>query len=153
MSTPVKIVEDQVTTRLNRMLERLKGLKSYLDTVVYKQYQEAQVERWETEGASELKRKWTALSPIYRANKLRKFSGFPYAGKRIGIATGELAKSVIGSDRSYHRKLVTENQLVISSTLDYATDFNEERSFTKFSPEFKREVAKGITKFLKASLG
>ena len=108
MSVSVKIVSDKVTERLSRILTRIDGMQAYLDRVVYKQYQDAQIQRWETEGASELKRKWKKLSPTYEARKKVKFATYPYGGSRIGIATGDLAQSVIGSDKRNHRKLVTK---------------------------------------------
>lgn len=149
MSISVKKVEDGVTVRLNNMLGRIAGLQSYLNTVVYKQYQDAQIKRWETEGSSEQKRKWKRLTPVYLKRKLIKYAAAPYGGRRIGIAGGDLVQSVVGSNKRFHRKIVTKTQLIIGTSIKYAGHFAEERPIFEFGKDTKKEIRDGILTFLR----
>lgn len=148
MSAKIKKIEDGVTAKLDELSGRVKGLSGYLNTVVYKQYQDAQVKRWETENASE-GRRWDPLTPLYLQRKEVKYAGFPYAGRRIGIATGALIQSVVGSDQRYHRKIVTPNQLIIGTRIKYASHFAEKRPIFQFGKPTTKRILDGIRAYLR----
>lgn len=95
------------------------GLRAYLNTVVYRQIQNAQMQRWITEGSSEGS-PWSAISSVYASYKKRRYGGgvryswvggrgpnrpwtesgnwpnYPGSGTKLLIATGNLVSSVIG---------------------------------------------------------
>lgn len=97
MNLKYEHVEGEVTSRLMSALSRGNDLRGYLDRVVFGQYCEAQIKRFETEGASE-GAKWRALDSKYEAYKKRKFASYPYGGRRIGVGYGNLLKVSVGKD-------------------------------------------------------
>lgn len=104
---------------------------------IYKIYQALQVQRFETENASEGS-PWAALNPKYKAYKPKRYGGgprraskkhpagnwstYPFKGEKMMIGTGWLAGAAIGSFQSSpftqgnenHRAMFTETTMTIT---------------------------------------
>lgn len=115
----LKKVQDGIQRNLKGLVQRERALRAYLNTTVYRQYQNAQLKRWMTEGASE-GRQWAPLSRKYAVYKRLRYGGgprftwvggsgegrpwvragnwptYPGAGTKMLIATGRLVSGVIG---------------------------------------------------------
>lgn len=113
------------------MIEKADNPRTFIQNVIYPMYQKAQIERWNTENVSE-GQQWKALNPGYAKSKLRRFAAYPYSGTKVLVATGTLLKSVVGSETRYHRKIVTNTGLLVSTTVEYARDVSDVRPFMKF---------------------
>lgn len=155
-----------IEEKLNALASRSQNAKGYLNRVVYKQYQKAQKERWETEGESEGP-KWKPLStrPFiawwekdmnayyaaqeggYALYKKYKFASYPGRGQKMLVATNKLVKSVIGPGDG-HRKVVTKNKLLVATTVPYAKYVDEARSFTTWSKKTMNEIKSGLVGYL-----
>ncbi len=72
------------------------------------------------------------------------------------VATGSLVASVIGPSKDisspylrgstkFHRKIVTDKSLEISTTLPYAPYANEQRPFTEYSDKFWKQIGDELT--------
>lgn len=146
-NTAIQMKVDNINRRLDGMINRTKSLRGYLNRVVYRQYQEAQIKRWNTENASE-GTPWKKLNPEYASYKRKKYASYPYAGSRLLVATGTLLKSVVGQDPRYHRKIVTNYGITIMTTLEYAPQVAAIRPFMKWSKQTKREIMGGIRRFI-----
>lgn len=144
--------------RLNAVKDRGSvGLRAYLNDQVYTQIQNAQMQRWVSEGASEGKG-WDKLNPAYAESKLKRFRDYPGQGSKMLIATSTLVSSVIGpmkessvielQETQFHRKLVDENSIFVGTTLPYGLFVNEIRNFTRLSVETKRIIFDGIKAFI-----
>lgn len=130
-------------SRLDDLVNRAKFARGFLNRVAYPLYQNFQRERW----ASEDRGTWPRLDPMYARRKLTRFAAYPGAGTKMMIATNTLAPSVIGGGPG-HKKIVTDNELKIYTTVPYAEHADKERSFsTGFRPlihEIKKEYIKYI---------
>lgn len=142
-----------IENQLDKMVKNANLLPGYLDRVVYRQYQKAQRKRWETENSDNFSAggHWEALDPGYAAYKRKKFASYRGGGEKILIATGRLFEGVIGPSQD-HEKLVTERQIIISTSVPYAHYVDEDRTFTKFSPMFYSDVYQGLKEYLVKSL-
>jgi len=149
MKAQIDILKDALTPHLDGMLKRASssGIRAYLSRVVYKQYQDAQIERWNTENRSEGPR-WKRLNPAYEKSKRKRFAKYPYGGTKMLVATGRLLKSVVGTDRRYHRRVVLHYAMEILVTLPYAPNVNAERNFTQFGQRTKREILGGLKRHI-----
>lgn len=134
----MKKVESGITDRLEFMSKRSNAMQGFLNTVVYKEYQNAQRKRWITENSSE-GNGWKAISSEYAAIKRKKWASAPGGGTKLLIASGRLYQSVIGPSND-HRKITTNTSISIFSTVPYADYVNQERDFTNFGPEFKQRI-------------
>lgn len=135
-------LESGVEKRLQDLTERSKSMRSFLNGTIYALYQQVQLNRWQTEGASETGQ-WASLSEGYAQRKKIMYGGgpkhkwiggqgenrpwevsgtwpsYPGAGTKVMIATGRLASSVIGPNpiwkggERFHRKLVTDTSITI----------------------------------------
>ena len=145
MASLIKVlsgIEDQ----MKKMLDRSNRMQAYLDRIVYRQYQNAQRERWITENASE-GTPWAALNKRYKEYKKKAFASYPGGGSKMLIATGELFKSVIGPGGS-HRKTATDKQLAIYWTTPYAVAVGDIRPFNVFSQKTMNGIYSGLAKFI-----
>lgn len=145
--TAIQMKIDKINSRLDGIVSRGKSLRSYLNRVVYKQYQQAQIRRWNTENKSE-GAQWKPLNSDYAAYKRKKYASYPYSGSRLLVATGTLLKSVVGLDPKYHRKIVTNTGITIMTTLEYAPYVAKTRPFMKWSRQTKREIIDGMKRYL-----
>lgn len=148
MDSGIQKTQNSVTQALQEKIERGKSMRAFLDRVVYTEYQNAQRERWMTEGASE-GFAWPALKSLtYIRQKSRKFAAFPGGGKKMMIATGRLYNSVTGDSAQEHRKVVTDNSIDIYTTVDYAQYTDEARTFTKFGDDFRTRIQQAIVNYM-----
>ena len=129
--TMEKIVNG-VEEKLKDMTNRANSIQAYFARVAYPTYQKAQIERWQSENASQGK-KWEKLDPIYAKRKLVKFAGFEYAGTKMLIATGDLFKSVVGPGSKGHQAKFTNTSMTVGTDVSYAGYVAEIRPFMKFS--------------------
>jgi hypothetical protein len=136
-------IEDQI----KGMLDRSKSMAAYLDRIVYRQYQNAQRQRWITENASEGQR-WIPLSANYRWWKEYAFADFPGHGTKMLIATGRLFAAVVGPGGGEHRKTTTDHSLDVGWTTPYAAYVDELRPFADFGPKTMDEIYLGLGEFL-----
>lgn len=159
MGASLKITQNNIAAKLEDMARNSKDSSGFLNRVIYRMYQNAQIERWMTENSSQ-GGKWKPLNPRYAAYKKRAYGGgtkfryypslglsrpigvfptYPGKGTKMMIATGRLAGSVIGPNPEYkegvgeHRKYVTENTLTIETVVPYGKDAAEQRPFMQFS--------------------
>ena len=113
--------------------------RGVLNGPIYTAYKRAQDERFRTENSSEGSH-WKQVKRDTRIRKIkdrqRDSSRWP-GGDRILIHTGDLSRSVIGTRREHHRKVVTERAITIATTLAYAGFVAEKRPFMKFGSKTK----------------
>jgi hypothetical protein len=84
MARGLRVVSDQITPRLQAMIDRSKSVQAFLNSVIYTMYQNFQMQRWMTEGSSEGE-SWPALNSTYAKYKLRRYGGgakFKWIGGR-----------------------------------------------------------------------
>lgn len=145
----IKSFDGKVSNRLNEMVAHGKDIRPILNLNVYRIYQNAQRERWKTEGASQ-GMAWDKLNPKYAERKKILFREYPGKGTKMLIATGRLYKSVIGpGDKSNeHRKIVEARRLTILTTVPYAKHVDELRSISKFDKATIDKVKDVIRRYL-----
>lgn len=137
--------------RMNALVSRANTLEGYLNRVVFRQYQKAQLKRWQTENASE-GTKWTELNPKYARQKVRRYASFPGAGKALMIATGKLVDAATGRDTSGLTKITSATGIRIAINLGevpYAAYAAKERPFMKFGPTTLGEMRSGLKNFIR----
>ena len=138
------IVSDGISARLEAGVDNLDKAKAWAQRFLYPDYQEAQRKRWETKGRSE-GYPWPELNERYAEWKKVRYAGYPYAGKRMGVATGELFRSVVGDDTSkFHRKLITNSRAIFGTSLEYSQYFAEARPIFLFSDKTTRRWVKSL---------
>lgn len=141
-----------IKKNLEGKLTRARTVQSYLNTVVVRQYIQAQIKRWQTENASEGSA-WAQLSPKYLAWKKKKFANSPGGGNAILYATGKLANAAMlrdGGTNSY--KIVTSTGIEIGisdDSLKYAKWVAQKRPFMQFSRATIAEMRKGISDYIR----
>lgn len=92
--------KDGIGKRLDEMVKQSGNVRAYLNTVIYRQYMEAQKTRWITENTSE-GMKWQSLQPAYAQRKKRVYGGGPKF-QMIGQAgTKGFVKKQIGQYKAY----------------------------------------------------
>lgn len=141
---------DGINAALMASLKRIKLASAYADTVIWPQYQKAQIERWQTENSSQGDT-WRALTPEYKKRKKKKFATYPGAGNATMVATGRLAEGAQGRNPSYFMKLITDQTFTIAintGSLPYAVYPGAVRPYMEFSEETVREWTDGLAKYL-----
>lgn len=134
----MKKVESGITSKCAKLVKKANAMQGFLNTVVYKEYQNAQRKRWITENVSEGKQ-WSALNAEYVKRKRRLFAAYEGGGNAMLIATGRLYKSIIGPSPD-HRKITTTKSLTIYSTVPYTEFVNKKRDFTEFGRAFEKRI-------------
>jgi hypothetical protein len=140
-----------VTDNLKAMVGRAKDVRSYLDTVVVRQYQKAQLARWQTEGASE-GMPWAPLTLPYAKYKAKKHAGDPGDGKVLMIATGKLSEAATLASMDAVLKVVTSTGITIgidSGVLAYARYAGNMRPFMQFSDQTISDMRAGLKNYIK----
>jgi hypothetical protein len=115
---------DAFDAKMQKIMSRARDLSSYFDTVVFRQYQNAQKKRFMTENASE-GAPWAALNSKYAVGKLKMYKRFPGGGRRMLIATNALSNAVTGSDPTLSRKLAEPRRLTIGIDAQAVADMRE----------------------------
>jgi len=169
MKIDFKTTQDGISARLGEIISRTQGLSTVLRRNVFPIYVNAQIERWNTEGASE-KLGWKPLNRRYAEYKVRKFGGgpkfrffpsmggrniigtyspsYPGGGTKMMIATNRLIDSVIGKTNKYHKRIISNKGMTISTTVPYAKHADENRTFSKWSPETTKRMLAPIMKYI-----
>lgn len=131
------------------MVKRANLVPGYLNRVVYRQYQNAQRERWKTENNGEdfTGGRWEPVDPVYAAYKKKKWADSPGGGGKLLIRTKRLFDSVVGP-HSDHLKLVGDRSIRIATSVPYAEYVDEKRTFTSYSVVFKKKIMKGLSDYL-----
>lgn len=142
----MKQIMSGIEKNLQGMLDRSKKTQAYLNRVVYKQYQNAQRQRWISENKSEGDQ-WKELEPKYKDRKKRIFAAYDGRGTKTLIATGRLFKSVIGPGGD-HKKIVADKSIEIAWSTPYAVYVEEARPFTEFGAKTMEEMYDGLAKFM-----
>jgi hypothetical protein len=156
MKATMKKVHDGVGKEIDSMFNRVKLIDGWLNRVAYPAYQTYQIERIEKKNPRN--GGWAPLNPVYAKRKLTKYASAPGGGRFIGVATGKLAGSLVGksseapefvpSKFSGHRKIVSGGRLTIATTVEYARYFDENRTITKFAPEFYAALKRKLSSYL-----
>jgi hypothetical protein len=159
-----KMVQNSVKKWNQNLLTKTSAVNAILNRDIFPDYKRKQIERWKTEGESE-DESWDALNPTYSAWKRRVYSGYPYAGARMMVATGLLLKQTVQTPK----KVVRNGTMFITITANttarerpvglrgkklkrpsrkenYAKFANEARNFTHFGSTTRREWRKMVAK-------
>jgi hypothetical protein len=149
----LKMVNNKALTRLNEMIENGMNPASFLNRVVYPEYQRAQQKRWMSEGESQGSR-WHPLNEEYRWLKEYTMADMPGGGTKMMIATGRLIESVTGlsvganpSGIKDHRKAVSINTLVVGTSVEYA-EYAAIRPFMNFSPAWRKIIKQKYSDYM-----
>lgn len=143
--------QNDVTDRLNAMVTRARDVRSYLNTTVVRQYQTAQLNRWQTENASESDT-WDSLNDRYAKWKAKKFASYPGGGKVMLVREGKLVSAATlrdGGASSY--KIVTQTGIRIGindGNLPYAKWVAGKRPFMSFGDATLSEMRAGLRAFI-----
>lgn len=146
MGVSLTTVVNGIGNSLDGMIKRQNALRSYLNSNVYRQYQNAQRKRWMTQNNSEGDQ-WKPLNPDYAKRKLKKFADYDGAGTKQLVGTGRLVQSVVGPSTD-HRKLVTNRSIEIATVVPYGKYVSDIRPFMTFGDETIEKIVLGIMKFL-----
>jgi len=141
---------DNISKDLKAKISRANTVSSYLDRVFARQFAKAQIERWETQNASETGQ-WQALNTKYATYKKKKFASFPGGGSKMMIATGKLQGAATLRDSAGYLKLTTNKSISISINtgyIPYAIYPGTMRPFMEFSDETERKWSDAITDFI-----
>lgn len=168
-------MQDNISRKLEDMARNAKDGAGFLNRVAYVMYQNAQIDRWMSENASQGS-KWTPLNAKYAAWKKRAYGGgkkyryypslgltrpigdypsYPGKGTKMLIAKGSLVGSVIGNNPEYktgleyHRKFVTDSTLTVETTIPYASYVAEKRPFMEFSASTLRDMRQAYAQWVK----
>lgn len=148
--TGIKKTDDGVSKYLNGLIDRSKTLSSYLNRNLFRQYQKAQLLRFQTEGASE-NLAWAPLQQAYQQYKRKKFASSPGGGNATMIATGRLMQGATGQDSNYFYKLVTDEKFEIgmnTSALPYSPYPGVMRPYMRFSEDTLTQWRQGIRDYI-----
>lgn len=150
-----KMIRNDFEKRMNGMINSGGLFRGFLNSTIYSIYQKAQDERFRSENQSE-GRKWKQVRRDYRIRKIREKQRDPNrfpGGDRILIHTGELSRSVVGSDLKFHRKIVSERSITIATTLEYAGFVAETRPFMSFGRTTQKKFSDAVKRFVKNKIG
>lgn len=157
-------VKDNVTDKLNGMIDRSKSMQSFLVRNIYPVYKNMQMERWQTEGGSQ-GMPWESLSSIYAKRKKKLYGSYPGGGEKMMIATGRLFGAVYGpgsgmpDGEQFHRMVSTNNSITITldanqvaskkkAGTEYFKYANKNRAFMKFSQESIGEMRTMLKEYI-----
>ena len=134
----LSVVEGQALKNLRAMIARGKSSRTFLQKHAYPTYIKAQMKRFSSENSSQ-GQQWAPLNPKYAAYKLNKYASATGGGRKIMIATGKLYKSIIGAGDG-HFKVITDKEMIVGTSIPYATFPARTRSIMKFNPDFIRMI-------------
>lgn len=144
-----QLIRNPFDTRMKEITQLSRSAQAFLDRSIYPTYQRAQEQRWMTENRSE-GAQWKAVSDLYNRRKIkdriRDRERYP-GGPRIGLHTGALSRSVIGTDLRNHRKVISGNKITVATTLAYAGFFAEVRPFMAFGENTKKTFRDKVLKY------
>jgi hypothetical protein len=145
--------QNEVTKAMEDMVKRGGDLRGYFNRVTYDEYKLLQVRRWKRYNSDKAFEggRWEENKEPYKTWKRKKYKGYPYQGRRIGIRTGLLLQSVVGEKegRKFHRKLVKPRSLMIFIMLEYAKYYDEARTFTTWSDGTMQRLRRGVRDYVR----
>lgn len=148
-SISVRIDVDGAGDKLRLMLTKADTIRGWLNRVAYPLIIESQRMRWVSENATE-GGSWRRLNPVYQVMKLRKFQDYPGGGRKMMIATGNLADSITGDNPRDHFKLVSSYRLETGSKVTYAKYANEDRNFSVLGQNTIQKLKDSLREYLQS---
>lgn len=112
-SASFETTKNGVQMGLEGIIRRGKSVSAYLNRVLFPLYQQAQINRWQSQNSSQTGQ-WAELKPSYVKIKAKKFASYPGAGQAIMVATGKLAAGAQARDTALYYKLITDQSFTIS---------------------------------------
>jgi hypothetical protein len=170
----LKQTSSKIEDSLNQMVERGSTLVSFLQTHTFKQYQNAQAARWQTEGSSE-NFKWPDIGDEYKQQKIRIVtnavkhrkkvgkraassrpennmtpSGVAAGGKVLMILTGRLIDAATGKSAALLKTVSNSGMrlAIDDSVLPYGKWVAVKRQFMKFSPQTEKQMMDDVVAYL-----
>jgi hypothetical protein len=148
-------VQDDVLKELIAASSRGKNIGSFLNRVTFQRYKQAQLNRWQTENASEPggypnSGPWKKLTDKYAKRKLTKCANMPGKGKAILIATGKLYQAASGQSGALN-KVTSDYGIEVridSSEIPYAPYPGLTRPFMQFGEETERQMIDEVAAWL-----
>lgn len=150
MEAALESKQSGIEGKLTQMMNRARSMEAYLDRVLFRQYQKAQLARWQSENASEGET-WAPLNETYRKWKRKKFASYPGGGNALMIRTGKLMQAATGQDTEGFYKIVTNRGIKIGinlSQIPYAGYASKHRPTMVFSEETLSAWRQGIKQFI-----
>jgi phage gpG-like protein len=145
MATSIKILKDDVTGKLQKMVEAMDDNRAFIKRAVIPMYSNAQRKRFVTENRSEGDQ-WLPIKQSTLNYKLKNFSDYPGGGKKMLIRTGDLYKSLFpGGDKN--KTLVEKRSFVTLTEVDYAKYVDEVRPLMEFRT-LKQAIKEKYVRFL-----
>jgi hypothetical protein len=139
---------DDIAKDLEAIAERGASFQSYFNHILYPLYQNAQIERWESQNATQGET-WAPITPVYAKQKKKKFASYPGAGTVLMVATEELYRAARGEGNSL--KMADDTMLRVSIDLDalpYAKYPGVMRPFMLFSDQQEYDWAYDATRYV-----
>lgn len=158
--TGIELTHDGLEQRFKKLLTRAQSTKA--SARLYPLYQQFQLKRFMTEGASE-GFPWPSLNPEYADYKKKKYATSPGSGSKMLIATSTLAGAVIGpgapfEGTSQHRAIFSSYSMKIQveesgfnsegKPFLYPKYIAEKRPFMKFGPVSIGKLKDSLKKYL-----
>lgn len=145
----IKSLTEEIEKALEGMVKRANMIPAYLNRVVYREYQNAQRKRWETENAGDdfAGGQWQSLDLAYATWKKKKYAGYPGGGTKILIRTNRLFSGVVGPGAD-HRKIVDDRSIRIATAVPYGQYVDNTRTFSQWSPVFYNRIYKDLGEYL-----
>lgn len=140
-----------IENALQDILKRGRSTEAFLNRVTFAQYKQAQITRWETQGASEIG-KWDELTEPYATRKLKKCKNMPGAGRIVMIATSKLKDAATGQSAALF-KIVSNSGMKVfidTSSIPYAAYPGITRPFMKFSYTTEKKMVDDVVAYLMA---
>lgn len=150
MAQGITLVKAGIQDELMAIVSRGRSISTFLDRVIWPKYQQAQIERWQSENSTQ-GATWKALEPNYAKRKLTKFAAYPGSGNAMMVATSRLSQGAQGRDGAYFGRLVEETGLTVAintSELPYAAYAGKVRPFMAFSHEQVGEWTAAVAQYI-----
>lgn len=152
MAEGLNSVEDGIRKNLRAKLDRAKSVSSYLNRTLIKKFQKAQIERWQTQNASE-GAIWRQIDPesAYGKWKRKNYSNSYGGGVITMIRTGDLSKGAQLRDADKYLKIVSDVSFFVSinvGTIPYAIYPGKDRPFMNFGKNTLDDWKAGIMQFI-----
>jgi len=168
MSISLKMVKNSFEKYRSQLLEPERKVAAFFQSTLYPMYQEAQFQRWKTEGASEgmefkeAQDKWIKRKERQKEKDSDKYPGgskrLVYTGALAGSAVGPISGSEFSNrGQKWHRKTITPKSMVVATTAPYAQHvvdwMGEDKSFMKFSRETMGQFKSALQTFMWREFG
>lgn len=140
MSASLSVTKDGIRKSLEDSLSRVNTISSFLQRVIYPQYQQTQIDRWESENSSQ-GQTWMPLESTYKKYKQKKFESYPGHGDALMIATGKLVNAAIGRSGDAYKEITNEYFVVgiNDGAIPYGKWAAERRPIMAFSTEQRKQ--------------